>query len=65
MQKLRPKYVVYLKMRIFWRKTVKIALASGASPPNLRVVTPVYFYNFVSSNNCVLFPLKKKTKQLQ
>jgi len=61
-------------MRIFWEKTVKIVLASGAEPLNPRLplaaggsaprpplITPVYYYNFVefvSSAKCILFRSK-------
>jgi len=57
-------------MRIFFEKNCKIASASGAQPPNprllpaalcsasdTRVVTPAYYYNFtefVSSAKCIL-----------
>jgi len=37
-------------MRIFEKKTLKIAIylrRLGASPPDLRVVNPVYYYNFI------------------
>jgi len=63
-----------LKMRIFFKKAVKIASASGVPPKNPRlppvagefpvprVVTPVYYYNlveFVSNVKYVPVPSKK------
>jgi len=36
-----------LKVRIFWKKNVKIASASGDPSPDLRFVTPSYYYTFV------------------
>jgi len=44
-QKFRPKYA----NTHFWRKTIKIASATGAPPPNPRyphAVTPACYYNF-------------------
>jgi len=41
---------------------VKIASASGAPPPDPRVVVSAYYYNFVefmSNAECVLLPSKK------
>jgi len=65
-----------LKMRIFWKNTVKITSASGDSPPNPcvpraagssapdpRVVTFTYYYKcveFISSVKCVLLTLKNE-----
>jgi len=64
-----------LKIAYFWEKTVKIVSASGirpqtpvflrrlgAPPPDPRVVTPAYYYNFVkfvSSAKCILFRSEK------
>jgi len=44
------------------KKTVKIASASGAPPPDPRLVTLAYYYNFVkfvSSAECVVLPNKQ------
>jgi len=66
-----------LKNAHFWRKTVKIASALGASPqtlvdlrrlgvppPDPHVITPACYYNFllsVSNDKCVLLQ-QKRTK---
>jgi len=46
-------------MRIFWKKTVKIASASVFAYQTPHVVTPAYCYNFaefVFSTKCDLLP---------
>jgi len=52
-----------LKNAYFLEKTIKIVSSSGDPPPDPRVVTPVYYCNFVefiSSGKCILFRSKKK-----
>jgi len=51
-------------MRIFGKKTVKIASASLLPPPDPRFVTSAYYYNlveFVSSAKCILIAENKRT----
>jgi len=48
---------ICLKMRTFWKKTVKIAAASGTPPSNLRltspgVVTPAYYLQLAAIKLC-------------
>jgi len=51
-----------LKNAYFLEKTAKLFSASGAPPPDLRIVTSSYYYSFIkfiSRGKCILLPLKK------